>query len=77
MHAIYMYVIHKRIGVIVSVTGVCFCIFLHSELLAYITFKIYFVFPISPAEVPKRSVVKKTASFDLIFQVLNDFFHIK
>ena len=32
MHAIYMYVIHKRIGVIVSVTGVCFCIFLYSEL---------------------------------------------
>ena len=32
MHAIYMYVIHKRIGVIVSVTGVCFCIFLHCEL---------------------------------------------
>ena len=24
MHAIYMYVIHKRIGVIVSVAGVCF-----------------------------------------------------
>ena len=24
MHAIYMYVIHKRVGVIVSVTGVCF-----------------------------------------------------
>ena len=32
MHAIYMYVIHKRIGVIVSVTEVCFCTFLHSEL---------------------------------------------
>ena len=59
MHAIYMYVIHKRIGVIVSVTGVCFCIFLHSELLAYITFKIYFVFPISPAEVAKKVCCKK------------------
>ena len=63
MHAIYMYVIHKRIGVIVSVTGACFCIFLHSELFAYISFKICFVFPISPAEVAmKRSVVKKMAS---------------
>ena len=57
MHAIYMYVIHKRIGVIVSVTGVCFCIFLHSELLAYITFKIYFVFPISPAEEAKKGLL--------------------
>ena len=24
MHTIYMYVIHKRIGVIVSLAGVCF-----------------------------------------------------
>ena len=52
-----MYVIHKRIGVIVSVRGVCFCIFLHSELFAYITFKIYFVFPISPAEVAKKGLL--------------------
>ena len=73
-----MDVIHKRIGVIVSVTGVCFCIFLHSELLAYITFKMYFVFPhLACGSGQKRSVLKKTASFDLIFQVLNDFFHIK
>ena len=54
MHAIYMYVIHKRIGVIVSVTGVCFC--LYSQLFAYITFKIYFVFPISPVEVAKKGL---------------------
>ena len=57
MHAIYMYVIHKRIGVIVSVTGVCFCIFLNSELFAYITFKIYFFLPISPAEVAKKGLL--------------------
>ena len=52
MHTIYMYVIHERIGVIVSVTGVCFCtFFLQSEHFAYI--------PISSAEVAfERSVVK-------------------
>ena len=63
MHAIYMYVIHKRIGVIVSVTGVCFCIFLHSELFAYITFKIFFFLAhLTCGSGQKRSVVKKTAS---------------
>ena len=56
-----MYVIHKRIGGIVSVTGVCFCIFFfwRFERFAYITFKIYFVFPISPAEVAKKVSCKK------------------
>ena len=57
-----MNVIHKRIGGIVSVTGVCFFIFififfLRSERFAYITFKIYFVFPISPAEVAKKGLL--------------------
>ena len=60
MPAIYVYVIHKRIGVIVSVTGVCFCLyffFLHSQLFAYITFKTYFVFSISPLEVAKKGLL--------------------
>ena len=69
-----MYVIHKRIGVTVSITGVCFCIFCilnfwHISLLKSILFP-----PSHLRKWPKRSVVKKTASFDLIFQVLNDFF---
>ena len=59
MHAIYMYVIHKRIGVIVSVTGVCFCIFLISELFAYITFKIYFFCPSHLRKWPKKVCCKK------------------
>ena len=59
MHAIYMYVIHKRIGVIVSVTGVCFCIFLHCELFCihHFNFKKYFVSPISPAEEAKKGLL--------------------
>ena len=52
-----MYVIHKRIGVIVSVTGVCFCIFCIVNFFAYITFKMYFVFPISLAEVAKKGLL--------------------
>ena len=57
-----MYVIHKRIDGIVSVTGVCFCIFfffLRFERFSYITFKMYFVFPISPAEVAKKVCCEK------------------
>ena len=57
-----MYVIHKRISGIVSVTGVCFFIiffFLRFVRFSYITFKIYFVFPISPAEVAKKVCCKK------------------
>ena len=61
MRAIYVYVIPKRIGVIVSVTGVCFSLyfffFLHSQLFAYITFKTYFVFSISPLEVAKKGLL--------------------
>ena len=59
MRAIYVNVIHKRIGVIVSVTGVCFCLyfFLNSQLFAYITFKTYFVFSISPVEVAKKGLL--------------------
>ena len=57
MHAIYMYVIHKRIGVIVSVTEFVFVFFCIVNFFAYITFKMYFVFPISLAEVAKKGLL--------------------